>query len=277
MKKFLGKSVFLSFTALLFLVAQAQALTITFNHQVPNDGSGKTSLNGVDANNNALPGFIIETFDQPGSVNRTITAANGGTITIGAGGGFNTLDPTKLDVTGGLGIRQGSVDGVAAAPAGDTTFFAYGPGPSSGTTAATIKVENSDFYAYQPGLYVWYLGLYYGSIDTYNNIAFYTNDGLLTTQSGYLSDGILQGSEILAAMGGTSGDQFGDGSNVYVNLFFDNDEIFTAFEFRTTGVAFELDNVVAGVRPLSAIPEPTTMLLLGFGLLGIAGVSRRKS
>ena len=269
--RFFGKTIGLMFVGFLFLVLQAQAVSITFDYQTPTDGSGKTSAIGVNANNIANPGFIIETFDAPGSSATTVTAENGGTITIGAGSAFNTLDPTKLDVTGGLGIRK-TTTGYAAAPAGDTTSFAYTPG-EGGRLPATVKVETSDFYAYQPGYAVSYLGLYYGSIDTYNSIAFYSGDDLLTTSTGFLADGILTGSEILAAMSGISGNQSGAGSNVYVNLFFDASEIFTAMEFRTTGVAFELDNIVAGLRP---VPEPASILLLGVGLMGLAGIARKK-
>ena len=42
----------------------------------------------------------------------------------------------------------------------------------------------------------------------------------------------------------------------------------TAFDMQITGDR--------GQGPPGVIPEPTTMLLFGFGLLGIAGVSRRK-
>ncbi len=248
---------------------QAQAVSITFNYQVPTDGSGKTSP-FVNGNNTAPTGYFIETFDQPGSAGATV---NG--ITIAAGGGFNTLDPTKLDVTGGLGIRQGSVANVAAAPAGDNTFYAYAPGPGSGTTNANIKVDYTDFFAFQDGLYISYLGLYLGSIDTYNNIAFYSGNSLLQTAEGLLSDGILQGTEILGIMNGNSGNQVESNSNVYVNLFFALDEMFTAFEFRTTGLAFEIDNVVAGVS-INPVPEPSTFLLLGGGLLGLGFIARRR-
>lgn len=254
-----------------FPAIQGQAVTIDFTYDVPGDGSGKISPY-IDDDPSLQ--YFVETFDEPGSNGNIYTADNGGSITVDAGGGFNTLDPTKLDVVGGFGVRQGTQNGLAATPADDTTFFAFGPGPD-GSLPASVKVENSDFNAFEPGLLVRYLGLYYGSIDNYNNISFYSGNSLLETDSGLLSDGILEGSEILSSQDGTSGDRFGEGSNVYVNLFFENDEIFTAFEYSTTGVAFEMDNIVAGVGA-APVPEPSTLILLGGGLLGLGFYARRK-
>lgn len=255
--------------SMVFIAFQSQAVTITFDYQIPTDSSGKTSQ-FVNANNTAPLGYFIETFDMPGS-----TASNDNGITIAAGGGFNTLNPSLLAITGGLGIQKGS-NSDGAAPAGDSTFYAYAPGPNAATTNATVKVDYSAFITYDPNLYISYLGMYFGSIDSYNNIAFYSGNELLSTATGDLSDGILEGSEILAALGGVSGNQTDDKSNVYVNLFFAPDEKFTAFEFRTTGIAFEIDNIVSGVSPLTPVPEPSTLLLLGGGLLGLGFMARRR-
>lgn len=260
----------------------AQAANITFDYQVPTDGSGKTS-NLVNANNTSSNPFVfIETFDKPGSAGGAI-AANGGTVIVQAGGGFNTLNPaTDLIITqGSLGIRQGSVSGVAAAPAGDTSFYAFGPGPNSGS-AAKVTVDYAASLAALPGVNVTYLGLYYGSIDTYNNIAFYGKDTKgdgyddtdLIKGTGYFSDGVVTGSELLSVFGGQSGNQTQNSSNIYANFFFDQSEGFTAFEFRTTGIAFELDNVVTGYSNRD-LPEPGSLALLALGLFGLAGMRRK--
>lgn len=192
------------------------------------------------------------------------------------------LNPTNPPA-GTMGIRTGST-GYAAAPGRDSQYyppyvniedytnFAYIPGPGGNANTTALVSYAVDMTTFLKGLKISYLGLYYGSIDNYNDIAFYSGSNLIRGQ-GDLSDGVLTGAEILRSQGGTSGNQYQPGSNVYVNIFFDPNETFTAFEFRNaTSPAFELDNIVIGV---TAVPEPATMLLLGLGLVGLAGVRRR--
>lgn len=277
-KTLLAASLMLGLTA-----GQSEALTLTFGGQVPTDGSGLTSAVGVDVNNNPLAGYYIETFDKPNDPDYqpTIVLPGGGTIHVAPGGGFNSLNPvTDLEITSGssIAIQQGSTVNVAATPANDTTFFAYGPGPGNSTgSAVSLKVKYADTlssFQYVTGVdhYINYLGMYYGSIDTYNNIAFYSN-GSLIQGTGLLSDGILTGQEVLNALNGSSGNQYLPGSNVYVNMFFDTTDSFDAFEFRTTGIAFEVDNIVTGIAP---VPEPSTIVLLGLGLFGMAVYGKRR-
>ena len=275
------KKILLSSALLLAVSAgQSQALTITYGGQVPTDGSGLTSAVGVDINNNALPGYAIETFDNPENTTGyyvNVQKAVGGTqaVWVPAGAGFNSLDPTQDIIihSGSFAIQKNSTQNVAATPAGDSTFFAFAPEPG-GTLPVEIEVDYTQYLA-STNLRISYLGIYYGSIDPYNNLKFYSGNSLITG-TGFLSDGILTGQEILQLSPGTPpGSWTAPGSNVYVNLFFDaNDPFFTSFRFSTTGIAFEADNMVAG---FTTVPEPATMLLFGAGLAGLAGFRRKRS
>lgn len=289
-----------TFTAVAaFSALPAQALIITFsqfdgggnliNAQVPGDGSGLTS-EFIDPSNmmNPASGYFVETFDQAtytpipradgtGPAGTTDPSLFGGLGQIlggqADGCSINAFGGPDISTTGGgFAIKKGS-NSAGAAPAGDNTCYAFGPRPNGGTPA-TVKIDYSPIL--RPGDSINYLGLYYGSIDNYNNIAFFNGDTELQVGNSLLSDGVLAGSEILAASGGTSGNQLQSGSNVYVNFFFEPGETFTAFEFRTTGIAFEFDNVVIGLASRD-VPAPATLALIGLGLAGLSLTRRRRA
>lgn len=292
----------------------AQAVVVTFggNNATQNDidgggliNAGKTSAVAgyINAATNTVTGanVFLETFDALASGTNLVGAATRPTLLGGnagevdfqpgpANGGFVSLNPdtpanggdlTIANGAGpGMGIRKGTLPGVAAAPGGDcvqnpnpgcnATYFAYGPG-QNGSLPSAIKVSFANLLgAYGPGYGVDYLGVFYGSIDTYNEIRFYNGSGNLISGAGLLSDGILTGTEILNALLLSSGNQVN--SNVYVNLGFQPGDQFTSLEFYTTGIAFEVDNLVSHI---GLIPEPGSLVLISLGLFGLAGLRRK--
>jgi PEP-CTERM motif len=104
-------------------------------------------------------------------------------------------------------------------------------------------------------------GLYWGSVDIYNSLAFYNGNTLVAT---------VTGSEVDPPML-ADGDQTGFGSNGYVLI--NSLPKFNEVVVASTADSFELDNVVAGV------PEPSTwaMMLLGFAGLGYAAYRKTKT
>ncbi|MHA7816406.1 MAG: Npun_F0296 family exosortase-dependent surface protein [Pseudohaliea sp.] len=295
------------------LATPAHALLITFseevdgeliNAQVAGDNSGLTSAL-IDASNK-MPfgsGFFVETFDRAtasalpavsipdneGFFDDELGAPSAGTMEPSLLGGLGIIEgvtesgePSGCSINawggpaisaggGGFGVRKGGVS-YAATPADNDTCFAYGP-QQGGTTPATVKIDYAPIL--QQGDSINYLGLYYGSVDDYNEIIFYSgneNEKLMVPGT-LLDDGTLSGQEILDAREGQSGDRVDPRSNVYANFFFEPGETFTAFEFKTTGVAFEFDNVVVGLASRD-VPAPAPLALLGLGLAGLVFARR---
>jgi hypothetical protein len=109
-----------------------------------------------------------------------------------------------------------------------------------------------------------YFGLYWGSLDSYNSIAFYNNGSLV---------GGFGGSEIFPLQ--ANGGQTSWAANRYVNFFFNAGDVFDRIVLTSTNYAFESDNhAFANIK--KSVPEPGTMALFGLGLMGLGVTARRR-
>jgi fibronectin-binding autotransporter adhesin len=160
----------------------------------------------------------------------------------------------------GIVMNNGGQDslGLYATPFGDTTnYMAVLGGGSEEIAYAGFK--NS-------------FGLYWGSVDTYNSLTFYSGKVLVATITGADVDPPIS----------ANGGQTDYASNAYVLItgLPQFDRVFAS----SSSNSFEFDNVVAGgtsglPSSIAAAPEPSTwaMLMLGFTGLGYAAFRRSKT
>jgi len=202
----------------------------------------------------------ISSLSNAVTIDYTHTLASDGTLTSSfAGAMIETFDTPTWAWTGGGHIVSGSLSGKYAAPynslympAKDSTnYMSADPLGSYATTFATTYT---------------YFGLFWGSVDSYNTLSFYNGNDLVHS---------FKGTDITnpGQYGVSYGNQSAPSTNLYVN-FYDLSE-FDRIVMTSSGYAFEADNLAVG-NPILPNPEPATMLLLGFGLIGLAGIGRKK-
>lgn len=152
-------------------------------------------------------------------------------------------------------IRQGTNGSFNRAPAGDTTPYLA---TRNGTVANPAEIT-----ATFGGESLGYFGLYWGSVDSFNSLSFF---------SGATSLGTFSRAQVAAAFTaagfGTLPAGTANGST-YVNFFADAGESFDRIVFSSTARAFESDN-----HAYKVIPTPA--LLPGLIGMGLAALRKRK-
>ena len=172
--------------------------------------------------------------------------------------GFYTEDFTGSLIwtwTGDGKVVTGSSPGVYAAPMGSGSVA-----DASDYVTVPIDVAQpiTNIYSAALGGNYNYIGLWWGSVDTYNVLRFYKSGVLVAT---------ITGSDAISPTA-ANGNQTAPSTNLYVNI--SDLPYFDTFTMTSDQYAFEADNITVGV------PEPTTLLMLGFGLLGLAGIRRKR-
>lgn len=151
--------------------------------------------------------------------------------------------------SGDFAIVSGNASGLYATPFTDTTKYLSVPNPSQSTQTAILSL----------GAKANYFGLFWGSIDTYNIISFFSNNQEVASYAG----GDLPS---LTA----DGNQTAWASNRYINFDFGT-ATFDTVNIISHGYAFESDN--HAFRKV-AVPEPMTLVLMGVGLFGLVATRR---
>jgi hypothetical protein len=219
---------------LAFLIAVALAAGI--------DGAAATVTISTAAG--PLDGSTVVTFDQlalgshdgtSDGVGVTFTSGDGQVVT----GSASAYAAPFVSSSNGLpfGITTTGADGTRYLSTGIGSLTLTLPGPST------------------------YLGLLWGSVDTYNTLALYNGQTLV---------GTIAGSDVTASPNGSQG----AGGSYYVNVI--STLAFTTAVAISSGYAFEFDDVAYKTAG-TAVPEPEPLALLALPFGFILMMPRRRS
>jgi hypothetical protein len=225
--------------ALVALSDKARAVVVT-------SSNGPFSAGAINSNNDI-------TFDGLPTPNTFAgTSIQYGPVPVSLGG--ITFSGTAIIAKNATGTAAG----ISATPAGDATNYMSILGGKSETL--TFSGAQNSF------------GLYWGSIDSYNSIAFFSGGNITP----FLT---LFGNTLSAVPAlGSNGNQFGPLTNAYVT--------FTGLSFdkivlASSANSFEFDNIsYSGLNnSIAPVPEPSTwaMMILGFTGIGFLAYRRKRN
>lgn len=211
----------------------------------------------------------------------TLVGSAAGTLAVTFGGGQATFD-SVTPIAGGFtdggatftgnGLLELTTTGNYAEPYHDTSQYlaVLGGGPAVGTGGSSEQVNIDGINNT--------LGLYWGSMDTYNSIAFYNNTGLIDTVTGSQAAAAVPPSPPGFA---ATGNQTNDSNNRFITIsdLGGSNQDFTYIIIESSTNSFELDNLAWGdVTRTSATPLPAALPLFatGLGVMGLFGHRRKR-
>ncbi len=184
-------------------------------------------------------------------------------------GGSNQVTVTfGLPLPSGLseGAAQGSLSGVYAAPfLSGTNSNGFGNPPGAGADTTTFLTTGTGSVTLSFTADQKYLGLLWGSVDSYNTLTFEEVTGSTTTVVGTVTGGMV--------INNPGGDQ-GVNGTAYVNI--NSDTAFNTVVASSTTNAFEFDNVAYNQSNVVLTPEPSTFVVAAVGALGMIGYGWRR-
>jgi hypothetical protein len=194
-----------------------------------------------------------------------IMVTEGGSAALDGSGVISSFAPTTYTFEAGSRpswtvVPSGNVyyvgsTGVNAAPFGDTTTYA--------SIATSVTPQTATLTISNPANYI---GLYWGSIDSYNSMTITDSHGSHTIDSTHFP-----------ILNPANGDRGLNGS-AYVNIF-DYGDAITSVSFTSGQKAFEFDNLtVAQLRGsfTGGVPEPSTWAMLILGFCGVGFIAYRR-
>jgi len=212
---------------------------VNFDTELNGTATTNGGLNGAPstASNNAVYGMAGNTLTV------TFNPLNG-TLAVGAALG-STVANAAPSLSGGNGNGFGPGGGMQANGTDATTYL------TTGTGSVTMTFSNQQMY----------LGILWGSVDTYNTLTFYENG---------TSVGSISGTDVLGSA--ADGNQ-GPSGTAYVNI---NSSLnFNSVVATSTTNAFEFDNVAYNASNV-IVPEPSTFVVAALGALGMIGYGWRR-
>jgi hypothetical protein len=213
----------------------------------------------------ATGAMLLFGLTGPASASLIISASVGGAATGTTLDNLDAATDPNLSLVGIAELVTGSLSGQYAAP-----YFSGGEAAQFGEICPPAGAPDCSQYVSVFGgaddaKYTFptnerYLGLLWGSVDTYNSLCFYNSSSV--------GVGCITGSDVTAS---ANGDQ-GVNGTFYVNI--NSSDPFAYAEFTSQQNSFEFDDIA--YSPNEQIPEPLTLSLFGAGLVGAVTLRLRR-